>query len=531
MSALYEVGTAAPAERSLPAVDRGRAMTLVIVFLLLAAGWSVYARVTGFNFIPVDDPFYVYTNQAVLHGLTLEGTRWAFSSLEGANWHPLTWLSLMADAQMYGLNPGGYHLTNLLLHETATLLLFGWLLVATGRRWPSAGVALLFCVHPAHVESVAWVTERKDVLSTVFFLLVLLAYTRYAQTKGRGYYVAALLALILGLLAKPMLVTVPPLLLLLDAWPLGRVRRASDWISLGVEKLPFVFVAAASSVITFVAQHGSGAVITLTKLPLSWRVANAVTGYAFYVGKLFWPVDLGVFYPYWTRLPLGQTVCFALALVAATAGAAFLYRSRPYLLVGWLWFLGTMVPVIGLVQVGSQAMADRYTYQPFIGLFIVLCWTLGGCWQAWPRLRPVVAAGSVAAVAACLGLCYQQVGYWRDGQTLLGHTLAVTRPEAGADLMLGDFYAVSRCPVEAEAAYRQGFKLEPNNAELVTRLGYLQLEQGHWAAACGWLQQVASRDCKDPVVFDKLGLALERLGRLEESRAAFQRSLGLRPAR
>ncbi len=510
--------------------SESRALKLTILLVLLGAGWAVYGPVTGFDFITLDDPSYVYDNPALRQGLSAKGVAWAFTSLEHANWHPLTWLSLLADYQLYGLDPGGYHLTNLLLHETATLLLFAWLLFATRCLWPSAGAALLFCIHPAHVESVAWVTERKDVLSAVFFFLVLLAHTRYAQTKRVAYYLGGLLALGLGLMAKPMLVTLPPLLLLVDAWPLGRLRQRRDLLPLAIEKLPFLLIAAASCVITFIAQHDGGATISLEHLPWWFRAANTLAAYPAYLGKLFWPVNLAVFYPFADHLStLGLTGC-ALGLAGATLGAVRLYGTRPWLLIGWLWFVGTLVPVIGLVQVGGQAMADRYTYLPSIGIFVALCWTLADLWRRWRRLRPALAVAMFSAAVVCLGLCQRQVEYWRDGVSLFRHTIAVTRPTSHPFLMLGDACFRSRDFSGAEVAYRRAFQMAPDDVELVTKMGILQLEQGHWEPACQWLGQVAARgDCHDPVLFNNLGFALNRLGRFNEAAPALRRSVALRP--
>ncbi len=504
--------------------------TLLAVFVLLVAVWAAYAQVTAFDFIPLDDPGYVYENQMVQHGLSLEGVRWAFTSLEHANWHPLTWLSLMADYQLYGLHPGGYHLTNLLLHQACTLLLFAWLLLATARLWPSAAVALLFGIHPAHVESVAWVTERKDVLSTFFFFLVLLAYTRYAQTKAARFYLGALAALGLGLLAKPMLVTVPPLLLLLDVWPLRRVRQPRDWLHLAYEKLPFVLLALASCTITFLAQHQGGATVPLAALPLSVRVAGALAGYTMYLENLCWPVNLGVFYPYRSDLSPGYALVCALGLAVVTGIAVAQFRTRPYLLIGWLWFLGTLVPVIGLVQVGIQAVADRYTYQPYVGLFIALCWAGANLYQSRPGLRPVLVVGWTAAVGACLVLCCRQVGYWRDGVTLFERTLAVTQPNTITCTLLGDSYAEAHRYEEARSVYQQVFRDDVNNTELLTKFGHLELMQGHWVQAGHWLQQATARsDCHEPLLFNNLGFALQSQGRLDEAQAAYQRSIALRP--
>ena len=512
-------------------LPEGRSLVLLVVLLLIGAGWTAYQAVTGFGFIPFDDPSYVYENQSLRHGLTWPGVHWAFTSIEKANWHPLTWLSLMADYQVYGLNAGGYHLTNLLLHEAATVSLFLWLLLATRRIWPSASAALLFCIHPAHVESVAWVTERKDVLSTLFFFLTLLAYTGYTRTGKRVYYASAVGTLVLGLLAKPMLVTVPPLLLLLDAWPLGRWRAWRELPRLVLEKTPFILLAAASCVVTFIAQRAGGATVAMDTLPPWWRFGGGVTGYAAYLGELFWPVNLGVYYPYWDTMPGWRVAACLAGLGAITAWAALCYRARPYLLVGWLWFLGTLVPVIGFVQVGTQSMADRYTYQPYVGLFIALCWGVAECRERWPAGRRGLTAVSTAVLAACLTLCIRQVGYWHSGATLVRHTLDVTRPNTLMSTLLGDALTLEHRYQEAETAYRGVFHTDQDLGELSMRLGYMHLEQGHWAEAAQYLRTAVEQpDCKDPVLFCNLGFVLLRIHRNDEAITMLQRSLRLRPA-
>ena len=344
----------------------------LIAFVLVAAGLIVYGQTLGFPFISLDDPGYVVINSHVARGLSWEGWRWAWTSFEWSNWHPLTWLSLMLDAQFYGLNAGGYHLTNLLLHLANALLLFAWLRAATGTVWPSAWTALFFVAHPMHVESVAWVTERKDVLSAFFFFLTLLAYTRYARGGGAKFYALALGLFALGLTAKPMLVTLPVLLGLLDFWPLRRTD--AGWRRLAWEKLPFALLAAASCVVTFAAQRAA-AVVPLEELPAGHRFAAAALGYGFYLWKTFWPVDLGIYYPYWHAGSSAVPWLWGAGLAAVTLSAARNVRRMPWLTVGWCWFVGMLVPVIGVVQVGGQAAADRYTYLPHVGLFIAVLWT------------------------------------------------------------------------------------------------------------------------------------------------------------
>ena len=409
---------------------------------------AIYGPLLGAGFIAFDDPGYVYENAHVRAGLCLAGLRWAFTTFAQSNWHPLTWLSLQLDAQLFGLHAGGFHLTNLLLHAANTLLLFGWLRRATGALWPAALVAFFFAAHPLHVESVAWVTERKDVLSTFFLCLTLLAYTRYAQQESGGparrrWYALALALYALGLLAKPMLVTLPGLLLLLDRWPLAR-WDAATWRarapSLLLEKVPFGALAAASCVVTYLAQR-TQAVVPLDALPPGARLAAAALGVGAYLQKTCWPVGLGVFYPYWQGVAWWRPLLWAGALVAPTALAArALWRGRtpPCVAVGWLWFVGALAPVSGLVQVGSQAVADRYTYVPHIGLFVALAWSGEAAWRRWPRARGGLGAAVAVAALGCLGLSVRQAGYWQDGATLFAHTLAVSpQPSARLYLMYG----------------------------------------------------------------------------------------------
>jgi tetratricopeptide (TPR) repeat protein len=387
------------------------------------------------GFITYDDPIYVSENAHVKGGITWANAAWAMRSTEASNWHPLTWLSHMADCSLYGIEPWGHHLTNVLLHALNALLLFVALRRMTGAGWRSLLVAALFGLHPLHVESVAWISERKDVLSTAFWMLVILAYTarderlRGLRPGAGAYYALSLLLFALGLMCKPMLVTLPCVLLLLDYWPLGRwgrSARAGRWL-LVAEKIPFLLIGAAVSVVTLAAQRGGDAVGSVDDFPVSVRVSNALLSYCGYLGKCLLPRGLSIFYPFQsTPPPLWEPVLAACLLAAVTAAALALARRRPYLLVGWLWFLGTLVPVIGLVQVGGQSMADRYTYVPLIGIFIIAAW--GVCDLSGPRAAGQRAAGitSAATVALLACLTLGQIRYWRDGVTLFRHAIAVT---------------------------------------------------------------------------------------------------------
>ena len=504
-----------------------RTRDYLIVLVLLAVGGCIYGQTLGFPFITFDDPGYVYENPHVKQGLSWDAWHWAWTSFERSNWHPLTWLSLMLDAQFYGLNAGGYHFTNLLLHLGNTLLLFVWLRTATGARWPSALTAFFFVAHPLHVESVAWVTERKDVLSTLFFFGSLLAYTRYAQGKGRGFYWLALGSFAVGLTAKPMLVTLPPLLLLLDYWPLAR-QRTTRWSRLLLEKTPFFALAAVSCVVTVLAQRGS-AMVPLGALPPTHRLASAALGYGVYLQKTFWPVGLGVYYPYWRAESLWWPVMWGFVLAGVSAGVFAWRRSLPFLLVGWCWFLGTLVPVIGVVQVGGQAVADRYTYLPHVGLFIALFWTGAVVWRRWAGSRPVLLGATTAAAAACVGLGCAQAALWRNSLTLFQHTVRIAPPSTRLLHLLGDALLEAHRPVEARDAYLQAWRINSANSDVVPGLCALLLQEGRF----GQVIEVLGRWRDDPVasadILNDLALALARSGRTGEAFQIYRRCEELHP--
>jgi hypothetical protein len=386
-----------------------------------------------YDFVLADDYQYICHNPPVLKGLSWDGIRWSIWSMYASNWHPLTWMSHMVDCSLYGLHPGGHHLTNIFLHTANTVLLFRWLSRSTGKLWPSAFVAALFAWHPLHVESVAWICERKDVLSTFFLLLTLLAYTRYVAKPTRGRLFLTLLLFVLGLMAKPMLVTLPCLLLLLDYWPLNRFQTATgqlkprkEWMRVLVEKIPFFFLSFCGCLLTMAAQSASGAVKETSEIPVLVRLVNALSSYGRYLGKAFWPDHLLIFYPLPTATPWALFAVSLTALIVCT-GLALWWRAKfPWFIVGWFWFLGTLVPVIGLVQVGDQAMADRYTYIPYIGLFIVVVWGLDAWMKRQGWLRGVVAPLGVAALIACGVRTHEQLGYWKDSITVFGHAAQFT---------------------------------------------------------------------------------------------------------
>src|SRR5258705_1606495 len=419
-------------------------LDLLILLGLAVVTFALYAQVIGHQFITLDDPTYIQENPMVNRGVTLAGLAWAFTTFHAANWHPLTWISHMIDCQLFGMNAGHQLLVNALIHVANTLLVFWFLLRTTHARWPSALVAALFALHPLHVESVAWASERKDTLSTFFGLLSLIAYVRYAEAPSIRRYAWVAIMLALGLLAKPMLVTWPFVMLLLDYWPLQRFRKSevrsqkSVVRGLVIEKIPLLVLVAASAGITSVAQSHLGAVRTFTEFPIAPRLSNALVSYAKYLLLAFWPNDLAVNYPFQKAgVPAWQIIGAALLLIGITAFCFFQRKIRPYLIVGWLWFLGTLVPVIGLVQVGGQTMADRYFYIPSIGLFIAIVFGLANIAER-RRVAPWLTAAIANVVILVLAtLTNAQIHRWSDSFTLFKHALAVTPPNAAIENVLG----------------------------------------------------------------------------------------------
>lgn len=438
---------------------------LWVCLYLLAAIMVIYQPVGGYEFINYDDPLYVTENEPVRRGLTLEGTRWAFTSMHAANWHPITWLSHMLDVQLYGLNAGAHHLTNVLFHIFNSMLLFLLLQRMTGALWRSAMVAALFAVHPLYVESVAWISERKDVLSTFFGFLTLLAYAEYIKRPGLLRYALALLLFALGLMSKPMVVTLPFLMLVLDCWPLNRYAEEGSvrrFVVLLKEKLPFFVLSAASCVVTIIAQGRIGAVVSLESYSFGVRLANALTAYTEYLGKMIWPSNLAVLYPHPGVRQMWQVIT-AVILISGISAAAFLWaRRRPWFGVAWFWYLGTLVPVIGLIQVGSQAMADRYAYIPLIGIYTALVWGFHDLLHRWHK--PRLAFVSLAVLPALMLVAGNQVRYWQNSITLYAHTLEVTEANGLIHNNLGLALASIGKTSEAIDHYSEAIRINPKDS-------------------------------------------------------------------
>jgi protein O-mannosyl-transferase len=462
----------------------GRRKKIICAALLVLITALVYWPVTGFDFTNYDDPDYITYNPIVQQGVTGPTVAWAFTTDHASNWHPLTWISHELDCEMYGLKPGGHHLTNLLFHLANTVLLF-WLLEGlTGAMWRSALVAALFAWHPLHVESVAWVSERKDVLCTFFWLLTLAAYAKYATgSKKNGakpwiWYGLALIFYALGLLSKPMVVTLPFVLLLLDFWPLARCPKSKvqspksedetagvSWTILLAEKVPFFVLSGLECMATIWAQKSGNSVVTAVAFPVPARIANALVGYVLYLWKTVWPVDLAVPYPFSHEWTFVQAAGAGVLLAAITAAVLWRLRTQPYLAVGWFWFLGTLVPVIGLVQVGMQFMADRYTYVPLMGVFIAVAWSIPSGWTTLPRPGRVFATATGAILVALLLVTRVQLFYWQNSITLFTHTVAVTQDNILAEYNLGEALARADAKEEAEKHYLKALAIKPNRVE------------------------------------------------------------------
>jgi tetratricopeptide (TPR) repeat protein len=512
----------------------------VIGLLLALATLLAYLPATHDRFINYDDDDYITQNQVVQRGLTWAGVKWAFTTRHASNWHPLTWLSHMTDCELFHLNPGGHHFVNVLFHAANATLLFMLLLKLTDALWPCAFIAALFAWHPMHVESVAWVSERKDVLSTFFALLALLSYVRFARESRRRNFWLAVVLFALGLMSKPMLVTLPFVMLLLDYWPLGRIAdcglriadsknapvpaaQGSTLHQLLLEKWPFFLLAALSSTVTFLAQRNE-AVASLAKVPLALRFENAILAYGGYLLKAIWPVHLAVFYPL-SQHPAWFLTATAAAVLILISAAAWLERRRsPWLLVGWLWFLGTLVPVIGLVQVGDQAMADRYGYFPLIGIFIAVTFAIAERTNGFRFLKNVCATTGVLILSACLVLTENQLRYWHDSESLFTHALAVTKDNTLAHLNLGVALQDQQKLSQALIQYQEVLRLDPTRHEAYNNIGRILSDQGKPQAALDYCREAVRLNPKSPFSHNNLGLVLVELGHWDEALGQFSQA-------
>jgi tetratricopeptide (TPR) repeat protein len=522
----------------------GARRDLWIGLLLGAVTFAVYAPLRHNDFVNYDDNVYITDNPVVCSGLIRKSAAWALTATEASNWHPLTWLSLELDAQLYGIKPWGFHFTNLLLHAGNVVLLYGLWRRMTGQVGASFVVAALFALHPLHVESVAWATERKDVLSTFFWLLTMRAYVRYAERLRPGRYLAVVAAFALGLLAKPMVVTLPFVLLLLDYWPLRRIRpkdvRLVDGVErpqagapltrLLLEKVPLLLLAAATCAMTLYAQEKGRAVNPLPETGFAARLGNALVSYVVYVGRTLCPIGLAPFYPHpRAALPWSLALASLAVLIAVTAVAVREARRMPYLLVGWFWYLGTLVPVIGLVQAGWQASADRYTYIPLIGIFVMAAWTMAAAICSRPQWHSPAVVAAAVALCVCAVLTYRQIGYWRDSKTLWERALAVTSDNFVAHLKLADFYLKNNALKEAREQYVETLRLEPGLAYAYANLGAIAVAEGRYAEAFDEYEKAVVADPKYVLSQHRLAWAYFLRGDWADAEKHAQEALRLAP--
>ena len=502
--------------------------------LLVIFTFVLFQQVRGYDFVSFDDPVYITENPEIHDGLTWSNVAWAFTSTHASFWHPLTWLSLMLDCQVYGLNPGGHHFSNLLLHILNTLALFLVLHRLTGACWRSALVAALFAVHPLHVESVAWVSQRKDTLSTLFWILSMGAYGWYAERPGWKRYVAFFALYVLGLMAKPMLVTLPFVFLLLDYWPLRRLDGQQAFARKGArllaEKAPMFAVAIVFCAVAVYGQRSSGALRTLEQSAFLPRVANAVVAYGVYLIKMVWPTRMALFYP---RPLAGYAlwqVLGSLALLVAISAVCFaLTKRRPYLLVGWLWYLGTLVPVSGLVQVGEHAFADRYTYVPLIGVFIMIAWTIPAALGATKEKRTVLAACVCLVLAALSVVAWRQIGFWKDSRTLYEHALEVTSDNRIAHYNLANTLLDEDELEAARNHYQATLALKPDHVKAHVNLGVTLAKLGNAEAAEEQFQEAIALAPRHFSAYSNLAQLLGSQGRWEEAAQSYEKALEILP--
>jgi tetratricopeptide (TPR) repeat protein len=542
-------------EKRRSATQSRRIVTGIVSIFLAVIVWIAIGRALSHDFVGYDDQLYVVQNPSVTNGLTLDGIQWAFTHVHVSNWHPLTTISHMLDCQVYGLQPWGHHLTNILLHAAAAVLLFLALRELTSNLWPSVFVAAVFAVHPLRVESVAWVSERKDVLSGVFFMLTLWAYARYARGKGSFWYIALVVLFALGLMCKPTLVTLPFVLLLLDYWPLGRTQRSlsrasgnmasqerqrrDTWPRLVVEKLPLFALSTACCVATLLAQKQS---LDLSlKPPLEERVGNALISYAVYVGQMIWPARLAVLYPYSEgNLKVPQVVLALLLLLIISIAFLLWRRKYPFLLTGWLWYLGMLVPMIGIIQVGLQVRADRYTYLPQIGLYILVAWGAMELSHQWRRSREVLAVAALLILTALTTRSYLQTSYWRDTETLWKHTIATTSNNYIAHSNLAQALLQSGRFAEAIAESEKALKVKPDFPAAYNNLGLALVQNQQYAnggppqngavdEAIAHYQRALQINPHYKPARTNLGNALLQKGQVDEAIAQFQKILEMDP--
>ena len=529
-----------------PVSPRTRIFKLLIILFLIGATYIVFSQVLHQGFIQLDDGIYVTNNEYVQRGLTINGFRWAFTAKNDAGfWIPLTWLSLMLDAEIYGMNAGGYHLTNLLIHVINAILIFMVLASITGGLWESAFVAALFALHPLRVESVAWITERKDVLSTLFFLLAIWAYAYYVKRANLKRFLLVFLLFTFGLMAKPMLVTLPFVLLLLDYWPLKRFqsarlpenpdhrglnddRKGVPALWLFIEKIPLFILSGIFSIIAFITQKNVGTITSLASQSVGFRIANALISYVKYIWKMLCPCLLGVFYPHRPAFPVWYIPGAAFILLGITY-LAIRKVKHAYFFVGWCWYLGTLFPVIGLVQSGSQAMADRFTYVPLIGLFIILAWGLPDILKNFPYRKTINTIVALVAISGLMRITWIQLTHWENSISLFEHALSVTNENWLIHNNLGHSLLLEGKPNEAASHFHEAIKIRPNYAQAHYNLGSALIYQGKPGESIPHFQKALTINPRYAQAHNNLGSVLSQHGDMDKAFFHFYEALRIDP--
>lgn len=506
--------------------------SLLVCLVLLLATVAVFYQVCTYDFINYDDPTYVYRNPNIRAGIALKAVKWAFTTGHAANWHPLTWLSLMLDWQLFGSNPAGYHAVNLVFHIANTLLLFMVLKQMTDAFWPSAFVAALFALHPLHVESVAWVSERKDVLSAFFWILTMWAYVRFVKHPKITDYLLVIIFFALGLLSKPMIITLPFVLLLLDYWPLERFITRRSLPHLLIEKIPLFAMVFASSIVTFIVQQKGGAIRREVSYGFLIRLANASVSYLWYIIKMVWPARLAFFYPHPRQsVSILYAVISAGILLVVTVTVLKFAKNHRYIITGWFWYLGTLVPVIGLVQVGHQAAADRYSYITLTGLFIIIAWGLPALLAKWPyrRRRMVLWTASLIVLSALAVCTYLQQRYWKDSITLCERALKVTDDNYQAHFCMMEMLLEQGRVEEAIRHSAEAVRIKPDYVEALNALGLSYYCAGKIDEAVGWYRKTLEVDPCAIEAYLNLGTALAAKGEFDEAILFYNKALQIAP--
>lgn len=519
--------------------DFNRYRTFLVCAFLTALNLVVYWQVQYYDFIDFDDNIYILENLHVQSGLTSRGIVWSFTTTCTTNWHPLTWLSLMLDFDLYRLNPGGYHWTNLLIHIANALLLFVFLNRTTKEIWKSTFVAIFFSIHPLNIESVAWIAERKNVLSTFFWFLTMLVYVFYREVPSLKRYMLVVLTFALGLMTKPFLVTLPFILFLLDYWPLQRISLEFSkkpagghrWRDYGliVEKLPLIILAGLSCFITVYAAQDGGAIKSLEKYPLDIRLLNAMISYTMYLKKLIWPYNLAIFYPYEEVISLFKVAAACSLISIITIFVLFTYRRWRYLFVGWFWYLGTMVPVIGLIQVGFQSMADRYTYVPLIGIFIMITWGISDLFSKFNVKKTLVTITAMMVVAFFVIVSRQQLQNWKNSMMVFQHALRVTKNNYQAHFGIGNALFSKGNIQGAISHYQEALRFNPDHPDVRNNYGNILMGLGKYEKALEQYQRSLRIKPKQAKVYNNMGVLLAKQGGLDIAIEYFQKALTIDP--